>query len=41
MRTSKIQNGYQQAPKWVTGSGKGSNPRFLGAPEKERKEWLK
>ena len=20
------------APKWPTGSGKGSNPRFLGAP---------
>ena len=32
MRTSKIQNGRQGAPKWPTGSGKGSNPRFLGAP---------
>ena len=27
-----IQNGRQGAPKWPTGSGKGSNPRFLGAP---------
>ena len=29
MRTSKIQNGRQGAPKWPTGSGKGSNPRLL------------
>ena len=28
----KIQNGRQGAPKWPTGSGKGSNPRLLGAP---------
>ena len=28
----KIQNGRQGAPKWPTGSGKGSNPKFLGAP---------
>ena len=32
MRTSKIQNGRQGAPKWPTGSGKGSTPRFWGAP---------
>ena len=32
MRTSKIQNGRQGAPKWPTGSGKGCIPRFLGAP---------
>ena len=32
MRTSKIQNGRQGAPKWPTGSGKGSTPKFLGAP---------
>ena len=32
MRTSKIQNGRQGAPKWLTGSEKGSTPRFLGAP---------
>ena len=31
MRTSKIKNGRQGAPKWPTGSGKGSSPRFLGA----------
>ena len=31
MRTSKIQNGRQGIPKWPTGSGKGSNPRLLGA----------
>ena len=29
MRTCKIQNGRQGAPKWPTGSGKGSNPRLL------------
>ena len=29
MRTSKIQNGRQGAPKWLTGSGKGSTPCFL------------
>ena len=28
----KIQNGRQGAPKWPTGSGKGSTPRFWGAP---------
>ena len=28
----KIQNGRQEAPKWLTGSGKGSNPRLLAAP---------
>ena len=28
----KIQNGRQGAQKWTTGSGKGSPPRFLGAP---------
>ena len=27
----KIQNGRQGAPKWPTGSGKGSNPRLLGS----------
>ena len=27
----KTQNGHQGAPKWPTGSEKGSNPRFLGA----------
>ena len=26
----KIQNGRQGAPKWLTGSGKVSTPRFLG-----------
>ena len=26
----KIQNGRQGAPKWWTGSGKVSTPRFLG-----------
>ena len=26
----KIQNGRQGAPKWRTGSGKVSTPRFLG-----------
>ena len=26
MRTSKIQNGRQGAPKWPTGSGKGPTP---------------
>ena len=26
----KIQNGRQGAPKWPTGSGKVSTPRFLG-----------
>ena len=31
MRTSKIQNGCQGGPKWPTGYGPGSNPRFLGA----------
>ena len=30
MKTSKIQNGHQGAPKWPTGSGKWF--RFLGAP---------
>ena len=29
MRTSKIQNGFQGAPKWLTGSEKGSIPRGL------------
>ena len=29
MKTSKIQNGRQGAPKWPTGSGKGSNPGFF------------
>ena len=28
--TCKIQNGCQGAPKWPTGSGKASTPRFLG-----------
>ena len=28
----KIQNGCQGAPKWLTESGEGSTPRFLGAP---------
>ena len=28
----KIQNGHLGAPKWQTGSGMGSIPRFLGAP---------
>ena len=32
MRTSKIQNGHQGAPKGPTGSGKGYTPGFLGAP---------
>ena len=32
MRTSKIQNGPQGAPKKPTGSGKGYTPKFLGAP---------
>ena len=32
MRTSKIKNGRQGFPKWPTWSGKGSTPRFLGAP---------
>ena len=27
----KTQNGHQGAPKWPTGSEKGSNPRILGA----------
>ena len=27
--TSKIKNGHQGAPKWLRGSGKGSNPRFM------------
>ena len=27
----KIENGRQGAPKWPTGSGKVSTPRFLGA----------
>ena len=31
IRGLKIQNGRQGAPKWPTGSGKGSNPRLLGA----------
>ena len=35
--TCKIQNGCQGAPKWPTGSGKGSNPRILGAPINFRK----
>ena len=26
----KIQNGHQWVPKWLTGSGKGVIPRFLG-----------
>ena len=26
----KVQNGRQGAPKWLTGSGKVSTPRFLG-----------
>ena len=25
----KIKNGDQRAPKWLRGSGKGSNPRFV------------
>ena len=29
-RTSKIQNGRQRAPKWLTESGKGCTPWFLG-----------
>ena len=32
----KIKNGHQGAAKWPTGSGKRSNPRFLGAPVKFR-----
>ena len=28
----KIQNDRQGAPKWPTGSGKGSNPMLMGAP---------
>ena len=32
IRGLKIQNGRQGAPKWPAGSGKGSNPRFSGAP---------
>ena len=32
MRTTKIQNGRQGAPKWPTGSGKRCTRRFLGAP---------
>ena len=28
----RIQNGRQRAPKWPTGSGKGSNPRLLATP---------
>ena len=31
MTTSKIQNGCLGAPKWPTGSGKGSIPRFWAA----------
>ena len=34
---NKIQNGPQRAPKWLTGSGKGSNPWLLGAPINFRK----
>ena len=37
MRTSKIQNGCQGAPKWPTGSGKGSNPRLLAILSNFRK----
>ena len=37
MRTSKIQNGRQGAPKWPTGSGKGSNPRLLAISSHFRK----
>ena len=29
---SKIQNGRQGAPKWRTGSGKVSTPRFVSTP---------
>ena len=32
MRTTKIQNGRQGAPKWPTGSGKECTPRIWGAP---------
>ena len=32
MRTSKIENGCQGAPKWPLGSGKRHIPRFWGAP---------
>ena len=32
-QTLKIQNGCQWTPKWLTGSGKRSSPRFLGAPK--------
>ena len=32
LTTCKIQNGRQGAPKWPTGSEKGSTPSFLGAP---------
>ena len=31
------QNGHQGAPKWLTRSGKGSTPQFLGAPINFRK----
>merc|ERR1711954_254082 len=37
MRTSKIQKGCQGAPKWPTGSGKVSTPRFLGVLSNFRK----
>ena len=33
----KIQNGRQGAPKWPTGSGKGSNPRLLAISSHFRK----
>ena len=38
MRPSKILNSRQGAPKWPTGSAKGSNSRFLGAPVKVVRE---
>ena len=33
----KIQNGHQRAPKWLTGSGKVSTPRFWGILSNFRK----
>ena len=32
MSPSTIQYGLHKAPEWLTGSGKGCIPRFLGAP---------
>ena len=37
IRGLEIQNGRQGAPKWPTGSVKGSNPRLLGALNNFRK----